>query len=82
MFCDKDAAYKEKIILILKSLKALMSSALCDGIIDVFEAIFPGKLPPGMFIHVKEAVSMITDAIHPDCKQNLLKDMGEAHFVL
>jgi len=45
--------------------------------------MFPGKLPPGMFMGVKKAMYLITDALHPYCKQNLImKDMDEAHFVL
>ena len=31
---------------------------------------------------VKKAMYIIIDALHPHCKQNLLKDMGEAYFVL
>jgi len=59
-----------------------MSVALCDGIIDIFEAIIPCKILPGKLISVKKPVHLITAALHPHCKQNLMKDIGEAHFVL
>ena len=59
-----------------------MSAASCDEIIDVFEATFPGKLPLRMLMSAEKAKCLITDALHSDCKQNLMKDMGEAHFVL
>jgi hypothetical protein len=59
-----------------------MPAALCDGIIDVFEVMFPVKLPPGMLIRVKTAIYLITDVLHQNCKKNLVMDMGKAHFVL
>ena len=82
MFCDKDAAYKAEIIWILKSLQASMFAASYDGITDVFEAIFPGKLPPTMLMIAKKAMYMITDGLRHHCKQSFMKDIGEAYFVL
>ena len=45
IFCDKDAEYKAEIIWVFKSLQAFMSEGSVDGIIDLFKAMFPGKLP-------------------------------------
>ena len=59
-----------------------MSVASCDRVIDVFEAIFFGKLPPGMLMSANKAIYVITDALHLHCKQNLMKNLGEAQSVL
>ena len=82
MFCDKDAGYKVEIVWVLKSLEASMSAALCDGMFNGFEAIFFVKLLPWMLMGTNKAMHIISDALHPHCKQNLMKNIGEAYFVL
>jgi len=82
IFCDKDAAYEEEIICVLKSLQASMSAASCDKIINVFNAMFSGKLPSEMSMSVEKAMYLITDVRHSHCKQSPMKDLVEAYFVL
>ena len=60
MFCDKYAAYKLELIWVLKSLQSYICAALCNGIIDVFEAMFPDKLPPRMLVSVRKAMYLIS----------------------
>ena len=58
-----------------------MSANSSDHIVATFHAMFPGKIPDGMSLCAKKLAYLITDALHPYCKQMLVKDI-QSYFLL
>jgi len=81
MFCERDAAYKAELIWALQTVQSSMSADSSDHIVGTFHAMFPGKISDGMYLCVKKLMYLITDALHPYCKQMLVKDI-QSYLVL
>ena len=81
MFCERDAAYKAVLIWALQTVQSSMSANSSDHIVATFHAMFPGKISDEMPLCAKKLMYLITDALHPYCKQMLVKDI-QSYLVL
>ena len=58
-----------------------MSANSSHQIVAIFHAMFPGKISDEMPLCAKKLMCLITDALHPYCKQILMKDI-QSYLVL
>jgi hypothetical protein len=75
LFSIKEAATKAEIIWALKNVNNKFSAASCDDIADVFEAMFPGSLPQGFILGRAKLGYLVTEALGPYFKNELVNDV-------
>ena len=81
MFCEHDAAYKAELIWVLQTVQSSISANSSDHIVATFRGMFPSKMSNGMSLCAKKLIYLITNALHPYCKQMLVQDI-QSYFVL
>ena len=81
MFCERDAAYKAELIWALQTVHSSISANSSDRIVATFHAMFPGMISDEMSLCAMKLMYLITDALHPYCKQMLVKDI-QSYLVL
>ncbi len=79
---SKEKATKAELTWAMKTVASNFSLASCNGVSEVFKAMFPDAFPAEFSLSKKKCSYLITDALEPFFKNFLLKDMNGTYFTL
>lgn len=82
LFSSRDVAAKAELIWLLKCIASDFSAASCDGIADVFSAMFPDVDVSSFSLSRTKARYLVTDALAPYFQESWLKEARNSLYTL
>ncbi|XP_062556179.1 uncharacterized protein LOC134221020 [Armigeres subalbatus] len=82
LFSPRDSSAKAELIWLLKCIASDFPAASCDGIADIFAAMFPNIDVSGFSLSRTKARYLATEALAPYFRESLLNDARNSMFTL
>ena len=78
----KDQVLKAELIWAMNNVIRDMSAASCNGIANIFNAMFPGEVSAELSLGETKVSYLITEALSPHFRKDLLRDIGSSYLAL
>lgn len=72
VYCKQEDASKAELMWTMKSVLCNMSGSSCDGLVELFKAMFPNAVPDKFSLSRSKMSYLITDALGPHFRQIVL----------
>ncbi|KAL5243999.1 hypothetical protein ACI65C_011409 [Semiaphis heraclei] len=72
VYCKQEDASKAELMWTMKSVLCNMSGSSCDGLVELFKAMFPNAVPDKFSLSRSKMSNLITDALGPHFRQIVL----------
>lgn len=80
LYSISDQSVVAELIWALKVVSSNYSFSSSDGIVEVFQTMFPNAIPKGFSMSRSKLTYLITDALGPYFREELIKDIANEYF--